>query len=138
MFGVRLIRKDLIEYHDASEITSSATVVNLTPAMCNEVLVELIELLRKGNVVRDNLYTMSNILEKAEKVDTSTSTTTSRTGYGENRVDGSAETVHTSSSYPDGYEEMYEALVYLSSIKNRIVTEILNYVNYSLTDREFN
>lgn len=139
MFGIKLVRKELVVGHLAKTTNTPTTVPNLTPAMCEKVLVEVMDLLRKGNMVRDNIHTMIDVCEKAKVVEYSTSDTHSQTGNTkETTVHGSSTTVHTKESYPDGYLEMLETLNDLQTLKNKTVTEILNYVNYSLTDREFN
>lgn len=139
MFGIKLVRDDLINGHKSTEVTQTANVVNLTPDMCEQVLAEIMNTLRKGNMVRDNIAIMCDICENVKKVEMSTSDTTSQTGNTrDTMVKGSSSTTHTNVTYPDGYIEMMNTLEDLLSLKMKVMTEILNYVNYSLTDREFN
>lgn len=135
MFGMKLIRKELIEGFDAEKVIQKTTVVNLSPATCDKVLDLVIVTLSKGDMVRSNITTMCNACERVKQVNVSTSDTVSHIGKDS---DTTATTTSTSVSYPDGYLEMMKTLEDLMVLKNKTITEILNYVNYSLTDREFN
>lgn len=140
IFGLRLVRDGLIKGYTAEPVTSETTVPNLTPAAAKAVLKELITLLEHGDLMHDNCWTMFRIMEKAKVVKTSTSKTTGAavdTETAKTTISGS-ETTNEEVTYPEGYQEMYETMAVLSELKNKVVTEILNYVNFSLTDREFN
>lgn len=139
MFGIKLVRGELIEGFESTQVTQETTVPNLSPKVCEEVLIEVMNTLRKGRIVHENIGIMCDVLERVKKVDMSTSNTISQTGNTrETIVKGESSTVHTTETYPDGYVEMLKTLEDLLTLKNKVITEILNYVNYSLTDREFN
>lgn len=140
IFGVRLVRDTLIQSYTAEPVTSETTVPNLTPAAAKAVLKEVMVLLEHGDLMHENCWTMFRIMEKAKTVKTSTSKTKGATldpETAKTTVSGS-ETTNEEVTYPEGYQEMYETMAVMSELKNKVVTEILNYVNFSLTDREFN
>lgn len=131
IFGMRLIRDKTIIGYGAEEVTDATKVPNLSPAICTDVLEEVIAMLSHGDIMRDNAWTMYRTLENNIKLETSTSETNAK-------FTGAVTTTHTKEEYDDGMSRMYKAMDKLYRLKNKIVTEILNYVNFSLTDREFN
>ena len=139
MFGVRLVRGDTILGHKATDVTSPTKVPNLTPAMCKSVLDEVITMLSHGHIMYDNLWAMLRIMEKSETRSRSTSTTVGqqRGALPADRITTKSTTVHEENTYAEGHEEMFDTMINISHLKNKVVTEILNYVNFSLTDRDF-
>lgn len=139
MFGMKLVRDTTIVGYTAEDVTSPTKVPNLSPAMCKSVLVEVIKMLNHGDIMYDNSWTMLRILEKSATHKSSTSTTTGSTKgvLAADRTTSMTKTVHEESAYAEGYESMFETMGDLDRLKNKVVTEILNYVNFSLTDREF-
>lgn len=140
IFGVRLIRDGVIKSYTAEPVKSEASVPNLTPAAAKAVLKEMITLLKHGDLMHENCWTMFRIMEKTKTVKTST---TKSSGIDVN-LDTGTPTISGNSTkseevtYAEGMEEMYQTMAVMSDLKNKVVTEILNYVNFSLTDREFN
>lgn len=130
LFGMKLVRGDtVVTGYPSVDGAPKESVPTLTPAACIEVLQSTIEMLELGKVMKHNLDLMATIIDKNEKDEISTSTKTNHTGE--------EITVHNKTTYPDGYLDMYKTLCELGSLKNKVVTETLNYVNYSLTDRQF-
>lgn len=138
IFGMKLVRDKLVEGHTAPPVKKETTVVNLTPATCKHVLNQLIELLEKGDMVHDNLITMMRLTNKAKIVDRSVNKSTTVTGVAtKERSTANTTSVDEKITYPPGYIEMLRTISLMLSLKMNVITEILNYVNYSLTDREF-
>lgn len=139
IFGIKLVRGPTIIGHTASDVEGETTVPNLSPAICKQVLEELITLLKHGDIMHDNAWTMVRIMEKSKKV---TNTTSDTNGLTTGRtVDSntlhSSTTTHKNVEYAEGHEAMFETMQLVYELKNKVVTEIMNYVNFSLTDREF-
>ena len=126
-FRIKLVRKNnLVNGHSFPMNTDETTVPNLTPAACQKVLETLIETLAKGKIMDDNIGIMLDVLGAVVKYD-------KNIGVDE---DGSLENVVTE-RYPEGYEEMYETLEKLKELRIKVTSDILNYVNYCLNDRDF-
>lgn len=126
-FRIKLVRKNnLVNGHSFPMNTDEVTVPNLTPAACQKVLETLIETLAKGKIMNDNIGIMLDVLGAVVKYDAGI-------GVGPN---GSLATV-ISERYPEGYEEMYETLEKLKELRIKVTSDILNYVNHCLNDRDF-
>lgn len=126
-FRIKLVRKDgLVIGHKTGEVTTKQSLPNLTPAMCNDILNTLIETLVKGGVIDANLDLMTDVCEKVMK--TKTTLVASPEGTLKNDVE---------EEYPEGYVEMHDTLIELRRLRIKVTSDILNYVNYSLTDREY-
>ena len=131
IFGVKLVRDPTIICHRAADVESETSVPNLSPAMCKAVLKEVITLLEHGDIMHENAWTMLRIMEKSKKVTNSKSTTN------DNADERVSTTIHEKVEYAEGHEAMFETMQVVYELKNKVVTEILNYVNFSLTDRDF-
>ena len=126
-FRIKLVRKNnLVNGHPFPVNDSETTVPNLTPAACQKVLETLIETLAKGKIMNDNIGIMLDVLGAVVKYDTTV-------GVGSN---GSLAAV-VNERYPEGYKEMYETLEKLKELRIKVTSDILNYVNYCLNDRDF-
>lgn len=126
-FRMKLVRKDnLVIGHKTPEVTTEKKLPNLTPAMCKDILNTLIDTLSKGNVIAANLDLMTDVCEKAMK--TKTTLVAGDDGKLKNDVE---------EEYPEGYVEMHDTLIHLRKLRIKVTSDILNYVNYSLTDREY-
>lgn len=126
-FRIKLVRKNnLVNGYSIPMNTDEVTVPNLTPAVCQKVLETLIETLAKGKIMDDNIGIMLDVLGTVVKYD-------KNIGVDE---DGSLENVVTE-RYPEGYEEMYDTLEKLKELRIKVTSDILNYVNYCLNDRDF-
>lgn len=126
-FRIKLVRKDnLVIGHSFPKSDETVSLPNLTPAMCKNVLQTVINTLVKGKIMNDNINVMLDVLEKVMVLDESI-------GVGPR---GRLTTKYTE-KYPDGYLEMYDTLQEMKSLRIKVTNDILNYVNYSLTDREF-
>lgn len=133
MFRIRLIRdKNLVRGHLQPKVTTERKLPNLTPSTCEAVLHELIETLTHGKVMKANLKEMSGVLKTVAKREVNTQI--KHTG-GPNGGPSIGFDVKT--TYPPGYEDMYKTLIELKKIRIKVNSDILNYVNYCLTDREF-
>lgn len=126
-FRIKLVRKNnLVNGHMFPKVEDKMTLPNLTPDACKDVLTTLINTLAKGKIMNKNIDIMLSVLESVMRLETSVG------------VDGNGKIgAQYTEKYPDGYVEMYETLVELKSLRIKVTTDILNYVNYSLTDREF-
>lgn len=144
VFGIRVIKDKGVTASEAKDNKTAKTVPNLSPANCVIILDEIINLMNKGDVLKGNIHTLIKLIDKeASAVKANNTTNWDRIGAAAVNTLAKDELMETNErvTADEGTPEQYntlKALVSLQSNKNKVVTEILNYVNFSLTDREFN
>lgn len=91
----------------------------LTPKACQQALHIILDLAERGKLLEHNMDLMLGVLMKTAEAEQT------------NGVPGK----HVKTQ---DYNDMYNTMHALWVQKNQVITEMLNYINYSLTDREFN
>ena len=132
-FRVKLVRKKkLVRGYMQQKVVAKRSLPNLTPRTCEEVLNIVISTLTHGKVMKANLKEMTRILSTVVKREYKTSVSSNPGGNG-----GIGIGLDVTETYPPGYIEMYQTLVELRKVRIKVNSDILSYVNYCLTDREF-
>lgn len=132
-FRIKLVRKKkLVRGYLQQKVVAKRVLPNLTPRTCEEVLNVVISTLTHGKIMKANLKEMTRILSTVVKREYKTSVSSNPGGNG-----GIGIGLDVTETYPPGYVEMYQTLVELRKIRIKVNSDILSYVNYCLTDREF-
>lgn len=132
-FRIKLVRKKkLVRGYMQQKVVAKRSLPNLTPRTCEEVLNIVISTLTHGKVMKANLKEMTRILSTVVKREYKTSVSSNPGGNG-----GIGIGLDVTETYPPGYIEMYQTLVELRKVRIKVNSDILSYVNYCLTDREF-
>lgn len=130
-FRIRLVRKkNLVRGYNLAKSHQEKNLPNLKPAECKAVLNSLIDTLSRGKVMKANLKEMNRILTTVVKHEYSTRLTNAPSG-------GVGVGLDITTTYPDGYLEMYETLLDLRKLRLKVNNDILSYVTHCLNDREF-